>query len=346
MVQKKRVIRMNRWYVSNINYMAQYDEASHVLSVTHESGGAGADIMFDGLYENGRRVIGFEEYDSCQGQYNIGEAHELRIFFQSEKSLPKVVIHLTVSSKSVVMAFYGIAHYTVRMTGHITHGGSDSFAVCTGDTASEAIRAAVGPAAGVYDNAVYDPMSDSAFSVDGCRDLILRYDWSERRYSFVMQTFSQGLTEKIRFMLKKDLLAEKFAVPFYPLKKRVRFDTPPSGWMTWYAALFGADEKAVLRNTEYQKEHLKDFGVDTVWVDWEWCHRRYEPERSDGVDNLHPDPEKYPHGLGYVADRIREAGFVPALWIGFTNDVGYTDFERKHPEISLAHQETWSGKYY
>ena len=45
-------------------------------------------------------------------------------------------------------------------------------------------------------------------------------------------------------------------------------------------------------------------------------------------------------------EEIKKYGFVPALWMGFTNDPSMTEYEKEHPEISLAHTETWSGKYY
>jgi len=198
----------------------------------------------------------------------------------------------------------------------------------------------------IYDNGLYNKMADTVCCIEGCRNLKLRYDWTEKTYKLTMSTVTEGIAEIIVFKVKEKVLADKYDIDFVPVKKRGRYETLPAGWMTWYAVKFDASEEKVLENTRFQAEHLKDFGANTVWVDWEWYHKKYEKERFDGVDCFNPDPKKYPNGLKYVADEIKKCGFIPALWLGFTNDPSLTEYEKEHPEISLAHFETWSGKYY
>ena len=335
-------------YASYKDYMVKYDEDTLTMTMLHVPTKSAANLTFDGLYENGKRVFGIEEYTSCQVQNSLGvDQHKLSVLFNTDADIPKCAIHATITSKGITMVFNRIGHYTVRAEGDIVHGNTeDCFAINTRNTASEVIRAAIGPAASAYDNAIYNKLTDSAFAIDGCKDLVFSYNWDKNKYDFVLQTFSEGLTERIYFSVKKDLLAQKYDIDFAPLKKRGRYDAPPAGWMTWYAVKFNASEEAVLRNTDFQEKHLKDFGANTIWVDWEWCHQRYEKERFDGVDSFHPDTVKYPNGLGFVAQEIKKAGFVPALWLGFTNDACLTEYEKSHPEISLSHHDTWSGRYY
>ena len=118
--------------------------------------------------------------------------------------------------------------------------------------------------------------------------------------------------------------------------------------MTWYAVKFDASEKTVLENALFQKEHLKDFGANTVWVDWEWYHKGFDADsvRADGVDTFNPDKEKYPNGLKYVSDKIREMGFIPSLWIGPTNETFETDYLKANPDVLLAKEQCWVGTYF
>ena len=94
-----------------------------------------------------------------------------------------------------------------------------------------------------------------------------------------------------------------------------------------------------------QREEVKKFGADALWIDWEWYHKDYHGYREDGVCCMKPDPAKYPHGLDYLADEIRKLGFEPALWIGFTNDPDMPDYVKENPEIILKKIETWVGTY-
>lgn len=101
---------------------------------------------------------------------------------------------------------------------------------------------------------------------------------------------------------------------------------PVTGWCSWYSAYTAISEADVLRQLAWLKENrawcpLKmvqiDHGYETVIGDW-----------------LSPT-ERFPRGLRFVADAIREAGFVAGLWVspfmvGETSSVA-----REHPEWLL-----------
>ena len=335
-------------YASYKDYMVTYDEENYTLAMIHTSTKSTVSLVVEGLYEAGEKVFGMEEYDTVRVQNINADTHRhLAIMFTTEKHMPKAELHVYVDPKGITLAVYEIGHYTLRTKGYIVHGESkDCIAINARNTPTEVLRGAIGPAVSVRDNAIYNKLTDSALVINGCDELELYYDWSEEKYGAVVQTITEGRAEQIRFSVQTDLLRDKFNIEFAPRKDRGIYKTPPAGWMTWYAVKFEGGEEAVLRNTRFQAEYLKDFGADTVWVDWEWCHQRYERERFDGVNHFRPDPKKYPHGLGYVAAEIKKAGFVPALWIGYTNDISLTEYEKKHPEVSLSHQETWCGQYY
>lgn len=340
-------------YCTYKNYFAKYDDESYTLTLIHTPSGAMSEITIDGLYLDGEKYIEMNEFTKC----NVGQVFDsdnperkMSLTFipcETEKDLPTFQIFVTASSNQIRLQVYETQQYRIVLNGRIVNGSTEEcFAINSKDTATEAIRCAIGPAVSLYDNAVYNKQTDSAFCVEGCHDFKMFYDWNSGEYKFKMSTMTEGVAEIILFKYKENILANKYDIDFVPLKKRGKYDAPPAGWMTWYAVKFDASEEKVLSNARFQAEHLKDFGANTVWVDWEWYHKKYEKERFDGVDCFNPDPQKYPNGLGYVAQEIKKCGFIPALWMGFTNDPSMTEYEKEHPEISLTHYETWSGKYY
>ena len=340
-------------YCTYKNYLAKYDDSAYTLTLVHTPTGATSELVIDGLYLDGEKAIEMSEFSRCGVSHTFDSENAVRDMMltfvpgETEKDMPTFQIGVTVSSKQIRVQFHELRQYRIIVNGKILNGNSDDcFAMNLKDTPTEAIRCAIGPAVSLYDNGIYNKTTDNACSIIGCKDFKLYYDWEEKLYKFKMSTITEGIAEIILFKVKENILADKYDIDFVPLKKRGNYKTLPAGWMTWYSVKFDACEDKVLENARFQAEHLKDFGANTVWVDWEWCHKKYEKERFDGVDNFNPDLQKYPHGLGFVADEIKKCGMTPALWLGFTNDQCFTEYEKEHPEISLAHCDTWSGKYY
>lgn len=200
-------------------------------------------------------------------------------------------------------------------------------------------RCSYGLGAAKYDNAVFDKNTDTAYVAEGCT---LGFDSEKNAYTIFCDT-------QLKFRVEKDVYAKKYHIKYAKISKNNTFKKDlPVGWMTWYAVKFNAGEKTVLENALFQKEHLKDFGANTVWVDWEWYHKGFDADsvRSDGVDTFNPDKEKYPNGLRYVSDKIREMGFIPSLWIGPTNETFETDYLKENPEVLLAKEQSWVGTYF
>ena len=209
----------------------------------------------------------------------------------------------------------------------------DCFAMYYGK--DDIVSVGYGPAVSPKDNCIYSRDTDCAV----CINWDFAYDFEKKSYTCVLgkETFIE---------IKKNVLADKYGINYGKINKNCTFPIPPSGWMTWYAVKFDAGEKSVLENVEWQRENLADFGANTIWVDWEWYHNSLDGVRDDGTDTFNPDPEKYPNGLKYIAEKIREAGFIPALWIGFTNDVSHNKYTKEHPEIILTQKASWCGQYF
>ncbi len=79
--------------------------------------------------------------------------------------------------------------------------------------------------------------------------------------------------------------------------------TAPMGWCSWYYYLGGVSEKAILENAEiaYQKKlPFKYIQIDDGWA----------TNKGDWEAN-----EKFPSGMKAVADKIKEKGFIPGIWV-------------------------------
>ena len=238
-----------------------------------------------------------------------------------------------------VSADVGNSGFTAIIYGGFVFGKGDSVSAVSIDRAGMDLRSSLGPAASKLDNALFDRDSDRALRLesDNCR---IKYDFDKAQYQFTAKN-------EVHLWIEEHVFANRFHVNYKGINKKSTFPTPPAGWMTWYAVKFDACEQAVIENTLKQKELFADYGANTVWVDWEWYHSGFDVE--DGDPNIHyfsPDPVRYPNGLGPVADKIREEGFIPSLWVGPTNEQVITDFMMENEHSVYANRVTWCGRYF
>lgn len=206
------------------------------------------------------------------------------------------------------------------------------------------LRCGLGPAADAQDDMLFDKQTDAALFFEGAGKPNLTFDYEEKAYTFCVE---QSGGEKLGFFIgiKEQLYRDTYHVHYAPAVKRGDYVRPPVGFMTWYAVMFEASEQAVLENAAVQAEKLKDFGADTIWVDWEWYHTGFEQTELD-CDTFHPLKSRYPNGLAHTAEKIKEFGFTPAIWIGASHETRETDFIRKHPETVLVERKSWCGPYW
>lgn len=81
-------------------------------------------------------------------------------------------------------------------------------------------------------------------------------------------------------------------------------NTPPMGWNTWNTFGENVNEELILSSADaLVKSGLKDAGYEYIVIDDCWALRE-----RDGNGRMVPDPEKFPHGMKYVADYVHSLG--------------------------------------
>lgn len=309
---------------------------------------------FYGEGENAKPFSDFVFYRIKQGYKKENCSHVVMEFYDVvpvfdewyfTESKPLFTITLKTGNNNIRVVVDNEENLSVKVSGVICHKSEDSadvFAVSV-DREVRDVRSGIGAAISTIDNAIYNRKTDTAVVVGEPKKTKLCYDRAKDEYSF---EFMADADNEFSIGVKENILADKYHIKFSPINKNSTFKTPPVGWMTWYAVKFDASEETVLENAKFQAENLKDFGANTIWVDWEWYHKDIPADRTDGVNSLMCDPKMYPNGMKYLADKIRELGFVPSIWIGYTHEPGPNKYTEKYPEIVLAEYHTWCGYYF
>ena len=102
-----------------------------------------------------------------------------------------------------------------------------------------------------------------------------------------------------------------------------------NGWCSWFYSLANVTEDEVLLNAEFASTHLKPFGLEYIQID-------------EGYQRWHGDWEgnnRFPHGMKWLAEKIKACGFKPGLWIAPYVISEPTDVFQKHPEWLLKNPD-------
>ena len=78
-----------------------------------------------------------------------------------------------------------------------------------------------------------------------------------------------------------------------------------NGWCSWFYTLTDVSEEEVLRNAEFAARRLRPFGLEYIQID-----EGYQRTHGDWEGN-----ERFPHGMKWLAERIKEYGFKAGLWV-------------------------------
>lgn len=333
-------------YCSYDSYSVVYDLQTQQFSVS----AGGKAVLRNASISLSKQLDGQTVSLSCYSKTEHAQifnstSYGLSIQFSGAEDLQDAAAEFEADRNGVSLRLSALDGYVWHIDGDLHWGddmAKDTFAMSNAPIRWQ-VRSAMGPAASTRDNMLYDRKTDQAFAIEGGQ-VRLSFDWDALCYRCSLSAVEPKA--EFRFSAKQNVLAQQYGLPFAPINKNNTFPTPPAGWMTWYAVKFNANEESVLRNVRFQQEHLKRYGANAIWIDWEWYHQDMSGLRDDGVDTFHPDPKKYPNGLKYISDEIKKSGFTPALWVGFTNEPAINEYFKKYPELLLAEKKTWCGTYF
>jgi hypothetical protein len=98
-----------------------------------------------------------------------------------------------------------------------------------------------------------------------------------------------------------------------------------NGWCDWPYAFEGITEAEMVANAEFASRVLKPYGLQYIQVD-------------EGFQRWHGDWEgnaKFPHGMKWLAEKIRSLGLKPGLWLAPYVISEPSEVYQEHPEWML-----------
>ncbi len=109
-------------------------------------------------------------------------------------------------------------------------------------------------------------------------------------------------------------------------KKDKAHGVTPVIYNSWYPFEFDIDEKKCLAMVD----QCADLGVELFVIDDGWMPKRVNDHA--GLGDWFADPERFPHGLGIIADRCHERGILFGLWVEPEMVNPDSDLFRTHPD--------------
>jgi hypothetical protein len=102
-----------------------------------------------------------------------------------------------------------------------------------------------------------------------------------------------------------------------------------NGWCSWFYTLAQVSEEEVVRNTAFASKYLKQYGLEYVQID-------------EGYKRWHGEWEgntRFPHGMKWLANTIKEHGLKPGIWISPYVISEPTEVFQKHSEWLLKNMD-------
>lgn len=297
-----------------------------------------AEILVDGNSLGDTGIFtGFEDKRN-----NRGNIMRTLHFTGENPELPEMDLVLQLTMQGFEVSVKAEKNCTVRLEADLNWGDIENAYPAATAPKNGIFRSALGPVASKNDDMLFDRLTDHALIFKGNS----RISYDRERNCYTLSVIVSTGSEPFCADDKTNFISGIYQMPYKPVNRNSTFSAPPVGFMTWYSVKFGACEEVVLKNAKWLSENLKDYGANSIWVDWEWCHKDFAGLRDDGASMLSPDKEKYPNGLDHVADEIKKLGLTPCLWIGFVVESDKIDFIKENPDAVLVEYKQWCGTYF
>jgi hypothetical protein len=182
---------------------------------------------------------------------------------------------------------------------------------------SPVVQMASGAADSLLNDSVFDPERDMAMRFAAEKVVVTTASApAGQPVSFQAELAAsvQGSdTSKITVEMQPDFYRSRYA-PNYRAMDRKHCPTPPTGWMSWNVYFDTAGEKENLDEARIGARFLKPFGLE-IWSieSWQDNSPRLPVSQFHNM-TLRASPEKFPHGMQWLAGEIRKLGFRPGIW--------------------------------
>jgi hypothetical protein len=230
--------------------------------------------------------------------------------------------------------------------------GREAFA-CRTRVGSETsvVQMASGPADSLLNDSLFDAQRDQLLRFDG-KSVALSTTAvpgaAVKFHAVIRAEVAKSDAATVTIELVPDYYRSRYA-PRYRLIDRKRCPKAPTGWMAWNVYFDPATENDDLAEARVAAKHLKQFGLE-FWSIESWQDN--SPRLP--VSNFHnltmrPSPEKFPHGMKWLAEQIRALGFRPGIWtVSF--GTGDENFYKAHRDWFLHDRDgrpmkNWNGRF-
>lgn len=192
----------------------------------------------------------------------------------------------------------------------IIRGGKESF-TCEADRrieGTQVVRHTFGLSHNLLNRAVYDRQSDWLLSADQS------YTSASLRIVPAV-TDSTGITYELR--MTGNEVTFRFRPRYYQQHRGLKYyepwtydvwKEPVAGWCSWFAYKTSLTEENVREAADVLAETMKPYGLDYIQIDDGYQKPGGSP------DSWINSNEKFPSGLGSLADYIRSKGLKPGIW--------------------------------
>jgi alpha-galactosidase len=104
----------------------------------------------------------------------------------------------------------------------------------------------------------------------------------------------------------------------------------PTGWCSWYEFFEKISEELILNVIEYYRKNREKYPIEYIQVD-----DGYFTHRGDWtIPNT-----MFPHGMKFIADRIKKAGFKPGIWLSPFQISGGSSVFKEHPDWTIRDEK-------
>lgn len=173
-----------------------------------------------------------------------------------------------------------------------------------------------------------------------CRIIMNMQNSADSFFTAVIETDGVLLEKKAKIELEKLMTISASDVEellgFYAQEtgrqmKAVQTRNIPTGWCSYYFYYGKETEDDILENARFLAQNKNAIPVEYIQIDDGW-------QKARG-DWLNSKPEKYPHGMQWLANEIIKLGFKPGIWIAPYLIGEETDIFKERKEWLLKDKE-------